>query len=90
MKAPAFYNFIVIPSVTTIAEGLHHKEVVMNKSIQVFKDMRRDKEHFPDSSDRDEIAGYLFSRGACSECLQIFRTCYKRYELYEQKHNRKS
>lgn len=54
------------------------------------KDMRRDKEHFPDSSDRDEIAGYLFSRGACSECLQIFRTCYKRYELYEQKHNRKS
>lgn len=57
------------------------------------RDMNRDKKHFPHCNTRDEIMSYLsylHAKGACSECLDTFIKCYKRYEQYKQRHYKES
>lgn len=47
------------------------------------RDLNRDKENFPQSNDGKEIMDYLFSKGACSQCLDTFEKCYAQYVKYE-------
>ena len=54
------------------------------------RDMLEDEAHFPDTNNSEVIMQYLISRRFSSECLRTFKTCYKRYELHEQKQNRRN
>ncbi len=52
------------------------------------RDMNRDKENLPVSNDGKAIMDYLFSKDACSACLDTFEKCYVRYVQYELKQYR--
>lgn len=75
-----FYNFMMKNYLGTDTPG-----------GDLAKDMREDKENFPRNNGvkyagwHRLIRSYLIENEACDNCMEVFESCWKEYEIGERK-----